>query len=94
MKATAVRSQLNSIVGLAIKSAKKCGTHHVGVVYAKDWFGSHKPLFILPDDFVVCEWNDYHDGVNSHIEGRTTIAICRRKDDALLLYNKYLSDKK
>jgi hypothetical protein len=70
----------------------------VGIVRAKNWFHIFKTFYgaeslpglssmIRPDDFVVCRWSDFHDGVNSHIEGLETLAICRSIEDAYLLYN-------
>lgn len=64
----------------------------VAIVYAKDWWHGDgaiamlKPA-VLPFDFVVCQWFDFHDGVKSNIEGMTTIAICREQSDAELIYN-------
>ena len=60
----------------------------VGIVRAKDWFmGSKYSYPVRDDDFVVCRWSDFHDGQNSHIEGKETLAICRSIEDAYLLYN-------
>jgi hypothetical protein len=68
----------------------------VGIVQAKEWFHIFKtfnggeilpPNLIYSCDFVLCRWSDFHDGENSHIEGKETIAICRRIEDAYTLYN-------
>jgi hypothetical protein len=72
---------------------KKVGdVNYIGIILAKDWFPViHYPT--LPSDFVFCRWADFHDGENSHIEGMKTIAICRYKEDAILLYNSINSIK-
>ena len=63
----------------------------VGIAYAKDWFmGSKYGYPIRDDDYVVCRWSDFHDGQNSHIEGKETIAICREFEDAQLIYKSKL----
>lgn len=61
----------------------------IGIVLAKDWwtYGERALCPILITDFVVCKWSNFDDGVNSHIEGKQTIAICRKKEDAELIYN-------
>ena len=60
----------------------------IGIIKAEDWFDNSqlKPPIYL-DDLVVCLWADYHDGVNHHYEGLTTMAICRLYEDAEILYN-------
>jgi len=61
----------------------------VAIVKAKDWFKTllNKTfLDIRLDDYVVCKWSDFHDGEKSNIEGKTTIAICRELNDAILIY--------
>lgn len=60
----------------------------VAIVKAKDWYEHHINLHypVLPDDFVVCRWFDYHDGLKSNIEGRETIAVCRKESDAKLVF--------
>ena len=59
----------------------------VGIVRAKDWFIDIKYSYpVRDDDFVVCRWSDFHDGKNSHIEGKETLAICRSIKDAYLLF--------
>jgi len=75
----------------SIQQKKINNTTVIAIVYAKDWYGeimNHvRYSLILPDDFVVCQWHDFHDGLKSNIEGRTTIAICRNKENAELIYN-------
>jgi hypothetical protein len=71
---------------ISIKEKKIDDVRVVAIVLAQDWFDKFS-FPILPDDYVVCQWSDFHDGVNSHIEGKTTIAICRNPKDALLIYN-------
>ena len=63
-------------------------TKRIGIVLAKDWFEGMKynhPVY--DNDFVVCQWHDYHDGEKSNLEGLETIAICRKKEDAELICN-------
>lgn len=66
----------------------------IAVVLAKYWFKHFydkdiMPYFITEDDYVVCKWHDFHDGEKSNIEGKETIAICRNREDADLLYNQH-----
>ncbi len=64
------------------------GNRYVGILEIEDWFQDDLIRYpVLPEDFIVASWHDYHDGFNSHIEGKTTIAICREYVDALLIYN-------
>jgi hypothetical protein len=83
----------------SLQERKITDTQLIGIVLAKDWFGKDwwgnaKPSCIFLKEFVVCKWFDFHDGVNSHIEGKETIAICKEKEDAELIFNtkveKYL----
>jgi|ERR1035437_2190615 glycosyltransferase involved in cell wall biosynthesis len=70
-------------------------TKRIGIVYAAEWFGDallHNFL-ILPIDYVVGQWHDYHDGEKSNIEGAETIAICRNKEDAEHVYNSRISNE-
>jgi hypothetical protein len=83
-----------------IKSKKLKDCEVIGILLAKDWFedGLVPKHHVMPDDHVVAQWMDFHDGTNSHIEGRTTIAILREKRDAFLIYNhrvglEFLGDK-
>jgi hypothetical protein len=73
-----------------IKQMKMSDVKYIGVIKAKDWFGNDGLAFIFPKDYVVCEWCDYDDGVNSHIEGMTTIGIFRELKDAEIIYNNRL----
>lgn len=62
----------------------------VAIVKAKDWYKNsiiHVSYPVEGEDFVVCKWYDFHDGLKSNIEGKQTIAICRNKKDAELLFN-------
>lgn len=66
----------------------------IAIVLAKHWFKQFynkdiMPYFITKDDYVVCRWHDLHDGEKSNIEGKETIAICRNREDADLLYNQH-----
>jgi hypothetical protein len=77
----------------AIITKKISDDEVLAIVLAKDWFDiffdeKKMPYFITEHDYVVCKWFDFHDGVNSHIEGKETIAICRNEEDAYILFNK------
>lgn len=62
----------------------------VAVVLASVWFENMKISYpILPNDFVLCTWHDYPDGQKSNIEAKLTLAICRKKSDAKLLFDAY-----
>ena len=59
----------------------------VAIIPAKYWYKDFfeknmMPYFIQEEDFVVCSWHDYYDGEKSNIEGKMTIAVCKRKKDA------------
>jgi hypothetical protein len=73
---------------------KKVGDVTVfAIMLASEWYKGTKYGYpIRDDDFVVCKWSDYHDGVKSNIEGKTTIAICRELDDAKLIFNNRISN--
>jgi hypothetical protein len=62
---------------------------YIGIVYAAEWYGKDikHARYILPLDYIVCGWSDFHDGEKSNVEGRITIAICRELKDAKLIYN-------
>ncbi len=80
-----------------IISWQKPGTVSVyAIVKAIGWYDEitfKRTINILPDDLVVCKWSDFHDGEKSNIEGKTTIAICRQKDDAELIWRKYITQE-
>jgi hypothetical protein len=74
---------------------QKDGINVVAVVLAKHWFESYytsnkMPLFIEKSDYVVCKWQDFNDGEKPNIEGKTTIAICKNRDHAELVYKANL----
>lgn len=69
-----------------IEQKKVSDTCVIAIVWSKYWFSTHN-LGIIPGDFVVCKWYDYYDGIKSNIEGKQTIAICQKKEDAYLIYN-------
>jgi hypothetical protein len=75
----------------SIQKKKINDVTYIGIVYAADWFGEGmkhvRYSLILPLDYIVCGWSDFHDGEKSNVEGRTTIAICRELKDAKLIYN-------
>ena len=63
-------------------------TKRVGVIIAELWFKDFKLYYpVLPNDFVVGSWEDFHDGQKSNIEGLTTIAIFRSVIDAEIFLN-------
>jgi hypothetical protein len=62
----------------------KTSCFFIGIVKAGEWF-EKIPFPFQKDDFVVCQWFDYH-GQNSHFEGKTTIAVCKELTDAEVLY--------
>jgi len=66
-------------------------TKSVGIMLAKDWFELDNNIFkshsITEDDYVVCTWYHFHDGVSSNVEGKETVAICRNKKDAELIFD-------
>jgi hypothetical protein len=72
-----------------IKYKKNSDVAVVAIVLAKDWWGLLKHFYhvVQPTDFVVCTWSDFHDGVKSNIEGKQTIAICKKLEHAELIYN-------
>lgn len=76
---------------LSIKEKKTGNVTYVGIVYARNWYGNDlycvMHSMIMPDDFVVAKWSDFHDGQKSNIEGMTTIAICKELEDAELIFN-------
>lgn len=65
----------------------------IGIVLAKEWFKQHKPLYFpaMPTDYVVCRWWDYHDGIKSNIDGKETIAICKKREDAEVVFESRCS---
>jgi hypothetical protein len=65
----------------------------VGVIGTQNWFEEVKiPFPFTKSDYVVGTWFDFSDGVNHHIEGKTTIAMCKALDEAEVLY-KYRLEK-
>lgn len=71
-----------------LQEKKTSDVAFIGIMLAKDWYNGAKYGYpVRDDDFVVCQWSDYHDGVKSNIEGMTTIAICRKLEHAELIYN-------
>lgn len=61
-----------------------------GVLKTKDWFSDNDTVLWSKDGFVVATWSDYHDGENSHIEGKTTIAVCNDLEDAEIIFKRHL----
>jgi hypothetical protein len=70
-----------------IKQKKMSDVDYIGLMKAKDWFRQDGLAFIFPNDFVVCKWADFHDGIHSHIEGKTTLGIFHELSDAEIIYN-------
>lgn len=64
-------------------------------LYVKDWFEEiDLPYFIQKKDYVVGYFYDYHDGEKSNIEGLTTLAICKKIDDAkIIMYKNFNLNK-
>lgn len=61
---------------------------YIGIALAKDWYeGMKYDHPIRDDDFVVCQWSDYHDGQKSNIEGKITLGICHDLIHAKSIYN-------
>jgi hypothetical protein len=58
----------------------------IAIVLAKNWFPNFFTFTTSPNDFVVCKWHDYHDGVKSNIEGKQTIAVCKEYEDAEIIF--------
>lgn len=79
------KNEVNTIKQMKISDVK-----YVGIVKAREWFKTDGLAFIFQDDYVVGEWCDYNDGVNSHIEGKTTIGIFRELTTAEIVYNNRL----
>src|ERR1035437_753159 len=79
-------NKINSIIEKKIDDTK-----YIGIILAKDWFPTVYFYPVVPSDFVIGQWHDYHDGEKSNIEGLETIAICREKEDAELIYNSKIS---
>jgi hypothetical protein len=71
----------------SIKQKKINDVTIVAIVLARDWFKNSEYPLRIPNDFVVCQWSDFHDGVKSNIEGKETIAICRKLEHAKLIYD-------
>lgn len=72
-----------------LKQKQISDTDFVGIILAKDWFNGMKyEAPVYDGDFVVCRWIDLHDGEKSNIEGRQTIAICKKKKHAKLIFKK------
>ena len=55
---------------ITLFESKNGDVNYLGVVSTKEWFDGQKIPFPFDEfDYVVGEWSDFHDGVNSHIEG-------------------------
>lgn len=61
----------------------KIGERVLGVLSAADWWKGHefKDMKVRPEDCVVGKWTDYGD--NYEEEGKETIAVFRKMDDAV-----------
>lgn len=63
-------------------------TRVVAIVLGKDWYNHHKPDMksSFSNDFIVCQWHDYHDGEKSNLEAKQMLAVCRSYESAVLVY--------
>ena len=77
---------------ITLFESKNGDVNYLGVVSTKEWFDGQKIPFPFDEfDYVVGEWSDFHDGVNSHIEGKLTYAICKLYDEAETLFEYRLN---
>lgn len=81
-----------SILKSAILFSVIGNRHFLGIVKAGNWF-SKVSAPVLKDDFVVCEWFEFNDGVKSNVMGKITIAICREKEHARLIFDTINSER-
>jgi hypothetical protein len=65
---------------------KKKSNFRIGIVKSKDWFPKNKSYYLRDQDYVVSSWFTFSDGIKNHIEGKTTIAVCRSFKDAELIF--------
>jgi alkyl sulfatase BDS1-like metallo-beta-lactamase superfamily hydrolase len=71
-----------------IKQKKINDVTIVAIVLARDWFDAgYYGYPISHNDFIVGQWSDFHDGEKSNIEGKQTIATCRKLEHAELIYD-------
>jgi hypothetical protein len=68
---------LDKHITFVIKKKKSSKIHNAywGIIYAKDWFDKITMILIQPEDLVVIGWYDFHDGINSHVESKTTFKL-------------------
>lgn len=87
--ALSICSEHEMFVTIKLFNLKKISdTRFIGIIPADIWFKEVNFKYpVLPDDFVVASWSDYHDGEKSNIEGKTTIAIFRSIKNAELFFN-------
>lgn len=71
---------------MKILRVKKKSDYRIGIVKGKDWFPKIKPHYLSDKDYVVASWFSFSDGVKRHIEGKTTLAICKNFKDAELIF--------
>ena len=57
----------------------------IGIVRPENWWGNVEKLApaVIPTDYVVCKWHDFHDGVKNNIEAKQTLGIFRALPDAM-----------
>jgi hypothetical protein len=70
-----------------IKQKKINDVTIVAIVLARNWFKNSEYPLRISNDFVVCQWSDFHDGEKSNIEGKQSIATCRKLEHANLIYD-------
>lgn len=73
---------------------KRNGNKLTAIIRAKEYFPFLQNLRISTHaihetDFVVCKMFVFNDGLKDYYEGITTIAICRHKKDAELIYQNH-----
>jgi hypothetical protein len=72
----------------SIKEKKIDDVTIVAIIKAEYWFDAgYYGYPVSHNDFIVCQWSDFHDGIKSNVEGKQTIAICRKLEHAKLIYN-------
>lgn len=77
-----------------IESAnKKKADEYFAIILAKHWWEwADFPLksnMLMADDYVVVSYTKYMMGNAASYEAKTTIGICRKLEDAEMLFNHY-----
>lgn len=63
------------------------GNNVKAIIRTEDWYGDITPRW-LNGSFVVAQWNDFHDGVKSNIEGKVSACITNDMAIAELVYER------